>query len=68
MAPHPRGGPAPRRGDWLSFSPDGLRLPAQGWKIHISAAADNAASVLERVAEHCLAHRLPFKCVPSPAC
>ncbi|CAO0836290.1 Serine/threonine protein kinase OS=Streptomyces microflavus OX=1919 GN=Smic_54590 PE=4 SV=1 [Streptomyces microflavus] len=62
----PQGWTRSRRGDWLSFSPDGLRLPAQGWKIHISAAADNAASVLERVAEHCLAHRLPFKCVPSP--
>ncbi|MFJ8776763.1 class III lanthionine synthetase LanKC [Streptomyces microflavus] len=62
----PQGWTRSRRGDWLSFSPDGLRLPAQGWKIHISAAADNAASVLERVAEYCLAHRLPFKCVPSP--
>ncbi|MEV4878629.1 class III lanthionine synthetase LanKC [Streptomyces cyaneofuscatus] len=62
----PQGWTRSRRGDWLSFSPDGLRLPAQGWKLHISAAADNAASVLERVAGHCLAHRLPFKCVPSP--
>ncbi|MFC9175067.1 class III lanthionine synthetase LanKC [Streptomyces sp. NPDC057107] len=62
----PQGWTRSRRGDWLSFSPDGLRLPAQGWKIHIAAAADNAASVLERVAGHCLAHRLPFKCVPSP--
>ncbi|MEU0160735.1 class III lanthionine synthetase LanKC [Streptomyces sp. NPDC006261] len=62
----PQGWTRSRRGDWLSFSPDGLRLPPQGWKIHISAAADNAASVLERVAAHCLAHRLPFKCVPSP--
>lgn len=62
----PDGWTRSRRGDWLSFSPDGLRLPAQGWKIHISAAADNAESVLERVAAYCLAHRLPFKCVPSP--
>lgn len=62
----PDGWTRSRRGDWLSFSPDGLRLPAQGWKIHISAAADNAESVLERVAAHCLAHRLPFKCIPSP--
>ncbi|MYR96221.1 MULTISPECIES: class III lanthionine synthetase LanKC [unclassified Streptomyces] len=62
----PQGWTRSRRGDWLSYSPDGLRLPAQGWKLHISAAADNAASVLERVAGHCLAHRLPFKCVPSP--
>ncbi|MEW1610663.1 MULTISPECIES: class III lanthionine synthetase LanKC [unclassified Streptomyces] len=62
----PQGWTRSRRGDWLSFSPDGLRLPPQGWKLHISAAADNAESVLERVAAYCLAHRLPFKCVPSP--
>ncbi|RPK58706.1 Serine/threonine-protein kinase PknH [Streptomyces sp. ADI96-02] len=62
----PAGWTRSRRGDWLSYSPDGLRLPAQGWKIHISAALDNAESVLRRVADHCLEHRLPFKCVPSP--
>ncbi|MFD8409932.1 class III lanthionine synthetase LanKC [Streptomyces anulatus] len=54
-----------RRGDWLAYSPDGLRLPPQGWKIHVSAALDNAASVLERVVAHCLEHRLAFKCVPN---
>ncbi|MFG3408197.1 class III lanthionine synthetase LanKC [Streptomyces sp. NPDC048142] len=62
----PRGWTRSRRGDWLSYSPDGLRLPPQGWKIHVSAALDNAASVLDRVLAHCLEHRLAFKCVPSP--
>ncbi len=61
----PEGWTRSRRGDWLSYSPDGLRLPAQGWKIHISAALDNAASVLERVTAHCLEHRLAFKCIPN---
>ncbi|MBK0374578.1 class III lanthionine synthetase LanKC [Streptomyces sp. RB110-1] len=62
----PQGWTRSRRGDWLSYSPDGLRLPPQGWKLHISAALDNADSVLERVVAHCLAHRLAFKCVPNP--
>ncbi|MFF2224227.1 class III lanthionine synthetase LanKC [Streptomyces globisporus] len=61
----PEGWTRSRRGDWLSYSPDGLRLPAQGWKIHVSAALDNAASVLERVTAHCLEHRLAFKCIPN---
>ncbi|MDQ0986798.1 class III lanthionine synthetase LanKC [Streptomyces sp. V2I9] len=61
----PQGWTRSRRGDWLSYSPDGLRLPPQGWKLHISAALDNADSVLERVVAHCLAHRLAFKCVPN---
>ncbi|MFF8294424.1 class III lanthionine synthetase LanKC [Streptomyces globisporus] len=61
----PEGWTRSRRGDWLSYSPDGLRLPAQGWKIHVSAALDNAASVLARVTAHCLEHRLAFKCIPN---
>ncbi|MFD4797315.1 class III lanthionine synthetase LanKC [Streptomyces anulatus] len=61
----PDGWTRSRRGDWLAYSPDGLRLPPQGWKIHVSAALDNASSVLERVVAHCLEHRLAFKCVPN---
>ncbi|WP_313751100.1 class III lanthionine synthetase LanKC [Streptomyces parvus] len=61
----PEGWTRSRRGDWLSYSPDGLRLPAQGWKIHVSAALDNAPSVLARVTAHCLEHRLAFKCIPN---
>ncbi|MGW5928735.1 class III lanthionine synthetase LanKC [Streptomyces anulatus] len=61
----PDGWTRSRRGDWLAYNPDGLRLPPQGWKIHVSAALDNAASVLERVVAHCLEHRLAFKCVPN---
>ncbi|MFI1222444.1 MULTISPECIES: class III lanthionine synthetase LanKC [unclassified Streptomyces] len=63
----PEGWTRSRRGDWLAYSPDGLRLPPQGWKIHVSAALDNAASVLDRVLAHCLEHRLAFKCIPNAA-
>ncbi len=64
--PAPEGWTRSRRGDWLAYNPDGLRLPPQGWKIHVSAALDNAASVLDRVVAHCLEHRLAFKCLPHP--
>ncbi|MFF0504576.1 class III lanthionine synthetase LanKC [Streptomyces fimicarius] len=64
--PVPQGWTRSRRGDWLAYSPDGLRLPPQGWKIHVSAALDNASCVLERVVAHCLEHRLAFKCIPTP--
>ncbi|MEU3058599.1 class III lanthionine synthetase LanKC [Streptomyces griseus] len=64
--PAPEGWTRSRRGDWLAYSPDGLRLPPQGWKIHVSAALDNASRVLDRVVAHCLEHRLAFKCIPNP--
>ncbi|MEK8172985.1 hypothetical protein NKH77_40255 [Streptomyces sp. M19] len=49
------------------LQPAGVRLPAQGWKIHISAALDNAESVLQRVVDFCVPRRLPVKFVPGPA-
>ncbi|MEU7484366.1 class III lanthionine synthetase LanKC [Streptomyces sp. NPDC042319] len=52
-------------GDWTAFSPAGIRLPAQGWKIHVSAGPDNAGTVLRKAAEYCFAQRLAFKFVPS---
>lgn len=51
-------------GNWTAFSPAGLRLPAQGWKIHVSAGPDNAGTVLGKVADHCFARRIAFKFVP----
>ncbi|MFD4828393.1 class III lanthionine synthetase LanKC [Streptomyces uncialis] len=62
----PDGWEAESRGDWLSFTPPGVRLPAQGWKIHVSAGLDNAESVLRRVLAVCVTHRLPMKFVPGP--
>ncbi|MEV3875192.1 class III lanthionine synthetase LanKC [Streptomyces sp. NPDC049906] len=62
----PGGWRSERHGDWLSFHPPGVHLPAQGWKIHVSAAADNAERVLERVLALCVERRLPLKFVPGP--
>ncbi|MFD9718968.1 class III lanthionine synthetase LanKC [Streptomyces sp. NPDC059076] len=61
----PEGWERSRRGDWLSYSPRGLRLPQQGWKIHISATLDNAESVLQRVLDYCIPRRIPVKFIPS---
>src|SRR5690606_15984733 len=52
--------------DWLSYSPVGLILPKQGWKVHISACLDNAVRVLEKVWDYCLEHQLAFKFLRSP--
>ncbi|MEU1280904.1 class III lanthionine synthetase LanKC [Streptomyces sp. NPDC005805] len=62
--PVPEGWERHERGDWLALRPSGAQLPAQGWKIHVSAGLDNAESVLERVSAHCLAHGVAFKFVP----
>ncbi|MGX2998789.1 class III lanthionine synthetase LanKC [Streptomyces sp. JNUCC 64] len=62
----PEGWRAERHGDWLSFTPPDARVPAQGWKIHVSAALDNAERVLDRVVAHCAERRLPLKFVPGP--
>ncbi|WP_063771954.1 class III lanthionine synthetase LanKC [Kitasatospora mediocidica] len=49
------------RGTWVGVQPRGLRLPEQGWKIHVSACLDNAEEVLATVRAYCLGDRLPFK-------
>ncbi|WP_267245644.1 class III lanthionine synthetase LanKC [Streptomyces sp. PR69] len=64
--PVPEGWQRHRAGDWLALRPADCRLPDQGWKIHVSACLDNAASVLERVWDHCVARGIAFKFVPSP--
>ncbi|MFG3259392.1 class III lanthionine synthetase LanKC [Streptomyces sp. NPDC048172] len=65
-------GPAPEGwerlplGEWLYLQPTGYRLPHQGWKIHVSAAADNAATVLRRTWKACVERRAAFKFLPAP--
>ncbi|MCP2259040.1 Protein kinase domain-containing protein [Streptoalloteichus tenebrarius] len=46
---------------WVSVRPAGGELPAQGWKVHVSAAMDNAEDVLDRVWEYCVPRRIAFK-------
>ncbi|MFE5808056.1 class III lanthionine synthetase LanKC [Streptomyces sp. NPDC056491] len=65
LAPVPAGWQTHRSGDWLALRPVDVRLPPQGWKIHVSACLDNAESVLERVHRYCVDRRIAFKFVPS---
>ena len=51
--------------DWLVFAPLSRRMPNQGWKIHVSAALDNAERVLAIVWDYCTQHDLAFKFIRS---
>ncbi|WP_053747086.1 class III lanthionine synthetase LanKC [Streptomyces sp. NRRL WC-3618] len=51
-------------GEWLAFRPLDVRLPQQGWKIHVSACLDNAQSILDEVWEYCVPRRIAFKFLP----
>lgn len=56
--------PGWERGDqeiWAVVRPVDVRLPGQGWKIHVSARAEDAEEVLETVYAYCLAERVTFK-------
>ncbi|MFD0774228.1 class III lanthionine synthetase LanKC [Streptomonospora algeriensis] len=63
--PVPEGWQSHRAGDWLALRPVEHRLPAQGWKIHVSACLDNAESILARVWDYCVEHDVSFKFVPT---
>ncbi|WP_447037135.1 class III lanthionine synthetase LanKC [Streptomyces sp. DSM 118878] len=69
--PVPDGWRAGRVGDWLSLTPLGADgtprpMPAQGWKIHVSATLANADDIAAIVRDHCLEQGVPFKFVPAP--
>ncbi|WP_037576260.1 class III lanthionine synthetase LanKC [Phaeacidiphilus oryzae] len=63
--PTPDGWRRTALGDWVQLHPENAELPAQGWKIHVSATLDNADRVLERVWEICVSRRVSFKFVPT---
>lgn len=52
---------------WIGFTPPGLALPEQGWKVHLSARVDEAASVIERAFAYCVANSMAFKFLRSRA-
>lgn len=65
--PAPDGWTRSRLGIWLVLRPGRVRLPEQGWKVHVTACPGNAAEVLDRVWQHCVDNRVAFKFVWSPA-
>jgi tRNA A-37 threonylcarbamoyl transferase component Bud32 len=55
-----------RHGDWLINIPPGPPIPAQGWKIHVSACLDNADDIITRVWQYCVPRGISFKFIGSP--
>ncbi|MGW0517155.1 class III lanthionine synthetase LanKC [Crossiella sp. NPDC003009] len=54
-------------GEWVMLRPPEGKLPAQGWKIHVSATPSDAAEIVETVAAHCVTNWIPFKFLRSVA-
>lgn len=48
-------------GTWAQARQRGVELPAQGWKIHVSATPSNAAEVVSRCLEVLSGARCVFK-------
>ncbi|WP_350280582.1 class III lanthionine synthetase LanKC [Kribbella sp. HUAS MG21] len=46
---------------WMHYAPDGLQLPTQGWKIHVSARLQDVERTLEAVWEYCVPRGIAFK-------
>jgi len=57
----PAGWERAETGDWLACHPRNVRLPLQGWKIHVSACLSNAAEILSSVWDYCVARNVAFK-------
>lgn len=50
-----------RDGIWFHAKPPEVQLPAQGWKIHVSATPLNCEAVLRRTVAVCVEKELAFK-------
>ncbi|MGE6415977.1 class III lanthionine synthetase LanKC [Planococcus kocurii] len=50
--------------DWHYFWHNSIKIPEQGWKIHISAVINEAQSTLDKVAPFLIKNNILFKYVP----
>ena len=64
--PLPPGWTRASLGEWRLHMPPGDPLPAQGWKIHVSAGLDNAERVLGKLFDYCVPRQHSFKFLRSP--
>ncbi|MFI1564895.1 class III lanthionine synthetase LanKC [Streptomyces sp. NPDC020490] len=62
--PAPAGWRRVENANWVYLSPEDARLPDQGWKIHVSATAADAAEIIDTVWDYCLSRSLTFKFLP----
>jgi class III lanthionine synthetase len=60
-SPMPSGWTRRDSGPWTHWSPADLRLPAQGWKVHVSSSLVNAQAVLAVVSRTCVEFGISFK-------
>ncbi|WP_240553986.1 protein kinase domain-containing protein, partial [Streptomyces niveiscabiei] len=51
--------------DWTMLTPNGYQLPAQGWKVHVSATSENARTILDRSWAWLVEQRMAFKFIRS---
>ncbi|MFI9308828.1 class III lanthionine synthetase LanKC [Streptomyces triculaminicus] len=65
--PAPAGWRRAERGGWVVLRHGDAQLPEQGWKIHASATAEEAARVVDAVWEYCVEHGISFKFLRSRA-
>jgi predicted Ser/Thr protein kinase len=59
--PVPRGWDHQAGDIWMHYAPQGLALPSQGWKIHVSSCLEDAAPTLDRIWAYCVDRGLAFK-------
>src|SRR5215212_4825331 len=57
---------APAAAPWIEVSPIGVRMPAQGWKLHVSSSVRDADETLTRALPVLLVERVSFKVAASP--
>ncbi|GAA2841496.1 class III lanthionine synthetase LanKC [Kribbella solani] len=46
---------------WMHYAPAGLRLPEQGWKIHVSARLQDVERTLDAIWAYCVPRGIAFK-------
>ncbi|MGI5272648.1 class III lanthionine synthetase LanKC [Nonomuraea sp. CA-218870] len=53
---------------WCYYAPNSEPpMPAQGWKIHVSARLDDAEKAISAVYDYCIPRMIPFKFLRGPA-
>lgn len=60
-------GPTDGPAQWIDVRHDAVGVPAQGWKLHVSASMDSALAVLGRVLPVLVGEPVAFKVAASPA-
>ncbi|MEE1783795.1 class III lanthionine synthetase LanKC [Streptomyces sp. SP17BM10] len=66
VGPVPPGWRRSRDGVWVYLHPEGVTLPEQGWKVHVSGALDEAPQIIDTVIGFCRDERVSVKFLASP--